>query len=233
MARVSATEQQPHQGDRAVRKGRPPQALAGEVEGRILDAARQVFFERGLGRATIDEIARRASAGKPSIYARFASKEALFAAVVMRTVGANIARLGSHVPAGATAEARLSDVGVTVLHWILISDGIGLLRLAIAEAPRFPELASSVYARARARGAEAVAGLLREAAKSDDLGKLPAFAPERLSATAMLFVDLILLPLLMRGLLGAKLEALHAEIAPHVARSVKLFLDGCRHPSGS
>jgi len=228
MARVPANGQS-HQGRRAIRTGRPPRQFAGEVEDRILDAARQVFFDRGLAGASIDEIARLARAGKPSIYARFSSKEALFTGVVMRANAAHVAGVGSHVPKGATAEARLTDVGTTVLQRILIGDSISVLRMAVAEASRFPELASSVYRMARERGGEAVARLLREAAQSDELGKLPAFAAERLAATALLFVDLILLPLLMRALLGEKLEVLQAEIGPHVARSVTLFLAACRH----
>src|SRR5271170_2122149 len=70
---------------RAIRLGRPPRALAGEVEERILDAAKKVFLERGFEGASVDEIADVARAGKPTIYARFPGKEALFAAVMART----------------------------------------------------------------------------------------------------------------------------------------------------
>ena len=44
------------------------------------------------------------------------------------------------------ARGELESVAVTVLKWFLLSDSIGLMRVAIAEAPRFPDLASSVYA---------------------------------------------------------------------------------------
>jgi hypothetical protein len=43
----------------AVRFGRPPKELAGEVDERILDAARKVFVERGFEGASIDEMPRR------------------------------------------------------------------------------------------------------------------------------------------------------------------------------
>jgi AcrR family transcriptional regulator len=214
---------------RGARTGRPPREFAGEVDERILGAARRVFLERGLAGASMDEIADLARAGKPTIYARFPGKEALFAAVVMQRVAANIARYESHVPIGTTIEQRLADVGATVLRWVMLGDTIGLMRLAIAEAPRFPDLASSVHRMARERGAEAVARLLGEVAQSDELGTLPAFAPERLATTTRFFLDLVLLPLLMQALFGAKLKPLQAEIAPHVARSVAFFLAACRH----
>src|SRR5215472_11242024 len=95
---------------RAARTGRPPRELAGEVESRILDAARRVFLERGLAGASIDEIAELACAGKPTIYARFPGKEALFSAVVMRKVAANVAGFANFAPAGATIEERLASV---------------------------------------------------------------------------------------------------------------------------
>ena len=213
----------------AVRTGRPPRELAGEVDARILDAAQQLFLERGLEGASMDEIAALARAGKPTIYARFPGKEALYTAVVMRNVAANIARFERHVPTGATLDERLASVGVTVLEWILASGTVGLMRLAIAEARRFPDLAISVHKMARERGSEAVARLLAEVAQSDELGPLPAFAPERLPATTKFFLDLVLLPLLMPALMGEKLTPLRAEIGPHVTQSVAFFLAACRH----
>jgi AcrR family transcriptional regulator len=212
----------------AVRFGRPPKEFAGAVEERILDAARNVFLERGFEGASIEKIAEAARSGKPTIYARFSGKEALFSAVVMQSVAANVARFEAYTPTGATIEQRLESVAVTVLEWILGSDSIGLMRVAIAEAPRFPDLASSVYRMARERGGQAVARLLAEAAQSDELGALPAFASEHVVTTTQLFQDLVILPLAVRALFGEKLKQLRAEIEPHAKRSIALFLAACR-----
>ena len=213
----------------AVRLGRPPKGLAGAVEERILGAARKVFLERGFEGASIEEIAEAARSGKPTIYARFPGKEALFTAVVMQSVAANIAHIQAHTPSGATIEERLENLGATILQWILVNDVVGLMRVAIAEAHRFPGLASSVYGMARERAAEGLARLLAETAHSDELGTLPAFAPERLTTTTRFFQDVVLFPLVLRALFGEKLEQLCAEIKPHVIRSVAFFLAACRH----
>ena len=77
----------------AVRYGRPPRGHAGQVEERILDAAGRVFLEHGFQGASVDEIAEAASAGKPTIYARFPNKQALFTAVVERLVRRNTSHL--------------------------------------------------------------------------------------------------------------------------------------------
>jgi AcrR family transcriptional regulator len=229
MRKVVRTEKKLSKERRTVRAGRPPRELAGEVEARILDAARRAFLERGLGGASVDEIASLARAGKPTIYCRFPSKEALFTAVVMRAIVASIERFESDAPTGASVEERLESVGATILKWVLVSENIGMIRLAIAEARRLPDLASRVNRMARERGEEAVGRLLGEVAQSDELGKLPAFAPERLATTTRFFRDLVVLPLFFRALYGEKLKVLHAEIGPHVARSVAFFIAACRH----
>ena len=93
----------------------------GAVEQRILDAARKVFLESGFAGTSIDEIAEVARSGKPTIYARFSGKEALFKAVVMRSVAANVAHFDNYTPTGANIEERLESIAATVLEWILLS----------------------------------------------------------------------------------------------------------------
>jgi AcrR family transcriptional regulator len=209
-----------------VRSGRPPQALAGAVEERILDAAKKVFLERGFEGASIDEIADVARAGKPTIYARFSGKEALFAAVMARKVREHISFFESIEPTGATVEERLASIATAILHKVLAAETVGLCRASVAEARRFPELAASVHRMARERTSEAVAQRLGELPESD---QLPGFAANRRAAAARQFIDLIVLPVMMRALFGEDLMALRAEIAPHVARTVAFFLAACRH----
>lgn len=224
MEQRTATRRRPAAGG-IVRSGRPPRALAGEVEERILDAAEKVFLERGFEGASVDEIADVARAGKPTIYARFPGKEALFAAVVARKAREITSSYESIVPTGATIEERLASIAKTILRNVLVADTVGLVRATVAEARRFPDCAASIHRMARERGTEAVAQLLGEFPEAD---KLPAFAADRRAATAGHFIQLILLPMLMRALFGEDLTALHAEIAPHVARTVAFFLAASR-----
>jgi AcrR family transcriptional regulator len=214
--------------DRAVRSGRPPRELAGKVEERILNAARKVFLARGFDGASIEEIANAARSGKPTIYARFPNKQALFVAAVTRYVLAKQSRIENFTPSGATIEERLASIGVTVLQEALESEWIGLLRLAIAEARRFPDVGSIVFRVTRDRGAETIRRLLGEAAKSGDVGTLPGLSPDRLPMTARYFRDLILFPMALRALSGEHLETLHNEIGPYVSQRVAFFLGACR-----
>jgi AcrR family transcriptional regulator len=223
-------EPQPLEPPPVVRAGRPPREFAAEVDTRILDAARSVFLERGLAGASMDEIAEKARAGKRTIYARFPNKEALFTAVVMRNIADNIARFEDQPPTGATIEERIVSVVVPLLQWVLAGDAIKLMRVAIAEASRFPDLASSVHRMARERGAEAVARLLSEVACGDPGdGSMQALRPEPLAKMTQIFRDLVFLPLLLRGLFGEQLASLRAEVGPHVARTVAFFLAAARN----
>jgi AcrR family transcriptional regulator len=213
----------------AGRVGRPPRESAGEVDERILRAARRVFLERGLAGASIDEIASIAHAGKPTIYARFPNKEALFAAVAMSNVTATSARFEGHVPAGSTLDERLAKLGAALVRWVLAGHIVAVMRLGISEARRFPDLSINVHLAARRRGEEVVGKLLAEAALSDALDSLPAFTPPRLATTARFFLDLVVWPILTRALFGEKLKDLRSEVEPDVARSVAFFLAACRH----
>jgi len=227
MSRFGATEKRRRKRP-AVRIGRPPRERAGEVDERILDAARRVFLERGLAGASIDEIARLARAGKPTIYARFPSKEALFAAVGISNSAHIIERFGSHAPAGATIEERLVKLGTNILHRLLDRDAIDFIRLSIAEARRFPD-PGNVGRIARERAVQAVSQLLSEVGQSDEIGHYPAFAPERLAATTQFFIDLVVLRFFVRALTGEDLKLLWAEIDAHVVRGVAFFLAACRN----
>jgi AcrR family transcriptional regulator len=216
-----------------VRRGRPPKELEGEVDERILNAARKLFLSRGFEGASIDEIALAARAGKPTIYARFGDKRALFTAVVTRDVLSRIAKFSSEAPAEGTIDERLTRIGIALLHWTLDDERMGLMRLAIAEAQRFPDLASTVSRTARQLSTEVASRFLGEMAQSGELASLPALAPERLSTTARFFLDLVVVPMLLRGLFEDKVETLQVEIGPHVARTVPFFLAACRHGGGA
>lgn len=232
IAMDTSTLQKPIAGKtkpRQVRAGRPPKELAGEVDARIVGAARQIFLQRGFEGASIDEIAEVARSGKRTIYARFRDKRALFAEVVMQDILSRIAGFKVDVPAGVTVEERLTSAATTLLHWVLDAERIALMRMVIGEARRFPDLAASVNQSARKLSTELGAHLLHDLTQSDEFGSLRAFAPERLATTARLFLDIIAVPILLRALFQVDVKVLDPEIDEHVARGVAFFVAACRN----
>ncbi len=209
-----------------MRCGRPPREHAGQVEERILAAAQRVFLDQGFEGASIDEIAAVARAGKPTIYARHASKEALFTAVVLRDISERL-QFETIEEMGSTLEERLTFFGEEILRRALRAETVGLFRSVIAEARRFPGLAARVGEAARARIGDLVARLFKSFADSERISGRSGAALEALPETARLFTDLIFLPMILRALLGEPLDALRAEIPDHVAGRVTIFLSVC------
>lgn len=206
--------------------GRPPAERAGEVEERILDAAQQVFLKHGYAGASIDEIAQTARAGKPTIYARYPGKEELFAAVMVRQVARNT-QFENLVPHGRSFQAKLINVSIALIERALSEDTIGLIRAAIAEAQRFPELTRSVNEMARNRGAVNMARLLGELAREEGIESKGAFAPDRIADTARMYLDAVLFSMMIRRLLGEDVNALRQELPDHVRQRVDFFLTVC------
>nr|WP_318784636.1 TetR/AcrR family transcriptional regulator C-terminal domain-containing protein [Methylobacterium sp. FF17] len=75
-----------------------------------------------------------------TLYGRFPTKEALFSAVVLRYVDALQVRMAI-VPTSGTLKERLVQVGIELANLTLAEESIALMRLTIAEAKVFPELA--------------------------------------------------------------------------------------------
>lgn len=80
---------------------------------RILDAAEQLFAERGYAGTTLRDVANRVGVRNPSIYNHFAGKEALYEAVLARVIGPVLDALSDLVATGTGAE-RDAVIGQTM-----------------------------------------------------------------------------------------------------------------------
>ena len=75
-----------------------------------------------------------ACAGKPTIYARFPNKQALFGAVMARMVqrNTNLENFRAARESGSTMEERLALVAAAVLRNALLPENVGLMRSVVA-----------------------------------------------------------------------------------------------------
>jgi TetR/AcrR family transcriptional repressor of mexJK operon len=127
--------------------GRP---RLGEADGRInhlLDAATEVFLERGFAGASTREIARRAGASKETLYQRFPSKASLFAALIERKSNEVLGTMELSQSADASPEAALARFGERLLAAMLHPETQRLHQVVVAEARDFPELAAAFWAK--------------------------------------------------------------------------------------
>jgi AcrR family transcriptional regulator len=207
------------------RPGRPPKDQAGDVKARILDAAQRVFLKRGYQSASLDEIAETAPASKPTIYAHFPGKEALFEAVVARVIE-GLTDFEGFAPKGRSVQDRLASLGIEVVQRF-IDETIGITRATIAEADRFPALSRQVHEHGRDRAAAAVSHVLNDATHMLSRGAKGPFGAKRSVSTAQIFMDLILLPMIMRALMGEGTKELRSELPAFVRERVSFFLAAC------
>lgn len=111
----------------------------------ILDQAKAVFLDTGFERTSMDAVAARAATSKRSLYAHFATKEALFLAVVDHVGELFHDRM--QAPADysddpAEASALYCGRFLQLLMWASV---IQTLRLGIAAAAQFPDAAARLH----------------------------------------------------------------------------------------
>lgn len=109
--------------------------------GELLDAARDVFVEKGFAAARLDEVAEKAGVSKGTIYLYFKNKEVLFKAVIQSGLA----------PAVASVEALAVEIDrppierlrrfLGVWQRVMCETPFGnLLKLLAAESGNFPEV---------------------------------------------------------------------------------------------
>jgi AcrR family transcriptional regulator len=201
---------------RAVRK-RVRSERQGQRREAILAAALDEFSARGYAATRLDDVARRAGVAKGTIYLYFRDKESLFQELVRATLsplaGAIQGAPLTGMPARAVAE-MIADVFVNEIYGTRRRE---VLRLVLAEGPRFPELAGFYYSEVIARVLPAVRAVLAGAVERGELAHdaLARF-PQLLVAPALLAIIWNSLferfaPLDIRELMQAHLDLLFGD----------------------
>lgn len=110
--------------------------------GELLDAALQVFVERGYSATRLDDVARRAGVTKGAMYLYFENKEALFKAMVRDRIVTSIAQT-EQLLQDHQGSAREMLVLLLERWWQRVVEGplSGMAKLVIGEVGTFPDLA--------------------------------------------------------------------------------------------
>lgn len=178
---------------------RKPRTLPPEERYRaILEAATEVFAAEGYAAARLDEVARRAGIAKGTIYLYFKDKQDLFEQLLQS--------LTAPVLSGFETLAGRDDMPTReIVHHVLTQVRTAILetrrrhilRLIIAEGPRFPELARFHHDRVVAPAVAALRILLTRAEARGEI------APGTLTRFPQLVVAPMLVALIWDSLFGA------------------------------
>jgi AcrR family transcriptional regulator len=209
------TEKGARPGSRQGRGGR--QARRSERREAILTAALEEFSARGFAATRLDDVAQRAGVAKGTIYLYFRDKESLFQelvrAMLSPLVGVIEAAPLRDLPIRAVAE-MIIDVFVNDIYGTRRKD---VIRLTLAEGPRFPKIAEFYYREVIGRVLPVMRALLTRAVERGELDHdaLARF-PQLLVAPALVAVMWSGLfdrfePLDVRQMMQAHLELLFGE----------------------
>ena len=150
----------------------------------IHTAAQRLFIEAGFEGASMDAIALEAGVSKQTLYRYYQSKETLFVAVLEQLAfqhfseGALLAWQDTSIESLEALEHALTVWAQATMKNLMQPTYLGLLRLLIAESPRFPQLSSLFEQAIPQQGGAFLQRLLEQARKHgvpivDDLELVP------------------------------------------------------------
>lgn len=209
---TARTGQNSASGRAAQSRGRPP--LDNAERKRILDATTRVFLEKGFGRASTSEIARRARTSKQTLYALFPSKADLFVGVISAHTEQLFARHAYYIESGKTPRQALTEIGISVLKMFSAPEFLALYRIIVAEAHNFPDLARQLWRECTERGYD----LLAEYLQSRYIGG-PGYRK-----SAAQFVSFVLGDFVLNAMLNPDRQMSDRALQAGVQKAVKDFL---------
>ena len=192
----------------------PPQQAAARDE-EILQAAFDVFTEKGFHGARMLDVASRARASKATLYARYPGKEALFEALMAWSTRQGTDALDA-IAADETLDplTALHRLAAQLLALMLQPKKLALFRIAVAEGDRLSAVGRSYSAFTRDHGMERVRAIVARLVKQGliEIDDRAEFGHS--------FIGLLQGELFTRALLGTIPSPGREEIDRHARRAV-------------
>ena len=153
-------------------------ARAAERRQAIIEAALDEFIARGFTATRLDDVAKRAGVAKGTIYLHFKDKETLFEELIRTAIVPLIGRLASPPPPGASVRGALEGFARTFIQEVAGTRRGDIVRLIVAEGPRFPGIADFYYREVISRGLAGMRalielGIARGEISQPDLARFP------------------------------------------------------------
>jgi TetR/AcrR family transcriptional regulator len=163
---------------RRLKEARPAQLIA---------AAFEVFAEKGFAATRLEDVARRAGLAKGTAYLYFPNKEALFKAAIREAVVARIAMGERDVEEWQGSSQELLQRMLEQWAEVIRTHRGGFLKLIIAEAKNFPDLAEWYQREVADRGQRLMAAILRRGMERGEFRLLDPEATALVIAGPMCF----------------------------------------------
>ena len=125
---------------------------AAERRGAIIEAAMDEFIARGFAATRLDDVAKRAGVAKGTIYLHFKDKEALFEELIRTAIVPLVLRLGAPPAVGGSVRDMIESFARAFIQEVATTKRGDIVRLIVAEGPRFPNVADFYYREVVSRG---------------------------------------------------------------------------------
>jgi len=127
----------------------------------IVDAALDEFISRGFTATRLDDVAKRAGVAKGTIYLHFKDKEALFEELIRTAIVPVVDRITTPPPLTGSVREALEGFARMFIQEVAGTRRADIIRLIIAEGPRFPAIADFYYREVISRGLAAMRALIQ------------------------------------------------------------------------
>ena len=126
----------------------------------IIAAGLEEFIARGFAATRLDDVAKRAGVAKGTIYLHFKDKEALFEELIRTAIVPLVARLGGPPALDGSVRDMIESFARTFIEEVATTRRGDIVRLIVAEGPRFPAVADFYYREVVSRGLAGMRALI-------------------------------------------------------------------------
>jgi AcrR family transcriptional regulator len=186
----------------------------------LLDAALELFVEKGFAAARAEEVAQRAGVSKGTLYLYYPSKEDLFKAVIAAGLTARIEATALEVQAwNGSMGALLEDRLVRWWQQVYASPVSGTFKIVVAEVRNFPEIAEFWVHNVIEPGGALIGSIIQRGIASGEFRRIDDVE----SVVHSLVLPMVMLCVHKHGLAACSQHKIdgHRFIAEHVALVVR------------
>src|SRR6266481_3118828 len=144
----------------------------------IVEAALDEFIARGFTATRLDDVAKRAGVAKGTIYLHFSDKESMFEELISTAIVPLIGRLVPPPSMSGSVREALEGFAKAFIQEVATTRRGDIVRLIVAEGPRFPAIADFYYREVISRGLAGMRALIELAVargeiRHKDLSRFP------------------------------------------------------------
>jgi AcrR family transcriptional regulator len=186
----------------------------------LLDAALELFVEKGFAAARAEEVAQRAGVSKGTLYLYYPSKEELFKAVIAQALTARLEATALEVQAWqGSMGALLEDRLVRWWQQVYASPASGIFKIVVAEVRNFPEIADFWVHNVIEPGGALIGSIIQRGVESGEFRRVDDVD----SVVHSLVLPMVMLCVHKHGLAACSQHKIDGQrfIAEHVALVVR------------